>query len=222
MCSNSTVRLASSITAISSAHNWPLASSRERKNGPRQTRNTAEQKKNIWITGFIIFFVFWFEKEMQIWRRESTRRSVVNNIALAHIGYSVPTRHHSSYFSLIFFSFAEMGSLCVSLSLCCYLICFFFRSSFRKQMCCLCNATRLGGSFFISALCSPLWRRRWPTASIIYPLWSSRWILFPRTSRNSSRAGEVPLLAKMSSSVVWPKRWCSKPNLKWLTKTCSS
>lgn len=64
------------------------------------------------------------------------------------------------------------------------------------------------------------WSEQWHAHP--YPLWSRRLMRFPSRSRNSSRAGDVPLLAKISSSVVWPKRWCSKPNLKWFTRTCSS
>ena len=173
---------------------------------------------------------------MQIWREEN-RPSVVNNLAhILVIQYPPAIIHHHLFF--FFFSFFFFFFFPLAL----YLICFVFRStSFPKQICVasqdpLDSASapvvqkgrneKFWTSFFIGLLPVALRRRREGHGDerlfIIYPLWSSRLILFPRTSRNSSRAGEVPLLEKMSSSVVWPNRWCNRPNLKWLTKTCSS
>ena len=92
------------------------------------------------------------EKEMQIQRRESTQRSVVNNLALAHIGYSVPTR--PSF--IIFLFHGEIGSLSLSLFRCSISFVSFLGRHFKSK--CVPCVVKMGvqtqceGSFFIAAL----------------------------------------------------------------------
>lgn len=63
----------------------PLASRREMQIGPRQRR----KQKTTKFQQFLLLLL----RVMQIWQKKN-RPSVVNS--LAHIGYSVPTRHRSS------------------------------------------------------------------------------------------------------------------------------
>lgn len=76
---------ASSITAISSAHNWPAGFPPRNANRPPSKEKTKNKKLN----SFLLLLL----RVMQIWQKKN-RPSVVNS--LAHIGYSVPTRHRSS------------------------------------------------------------------------------------------------------------------------------
>lgn len=57
---------------------------------------------------------------------------------------------------------------------------------------------------------------------ILYPLWSLKSIFCPSKSRNSWKAGVICLFPNNCSSVTWPARWWSTPNLNLDTNACSS